>query len=369
MDPMQVFDFHLPSEQIALNPASPRESGRLLHVLSSQNDTQSPDLHFVRDLPKLLKKGDLLVFNDTKVIPAKIQAWRTRNEQTAHVELTLDRPLPNGAWRVLVRNAKRLKKEDTLSFFPAIAGNKYGATLPEGKPDPVSAKISDIDQGVAEIIFSVSGTDFHNFLCRVGKLALPPYIERPQGPTLEDEQNYQTVFAKKEGAVAAPTASLHFTDSLLETLKAIGIDWTFVTLHVGAGTFLPVHDSPDEHVMHPEWGEISKESADKINQARSKGARIIPVGTTSLRLLESAATKTGKIQPWTGETAIFLRPGCEFHAADALLTNFHLPRSTLFMLVCAFAGTEKMRHAYQYAIKNNLRFYSYGDLCLLEKNK
>ncbi|QCE35445.1 tRNA preQ1(34) S-adenosylmethionine ribosyltransferase-isomerase QueA [Acetobacteraceae bacterium] len=367
MDPMEAFDFHLPHEQIALNPASPRESAKLLHVLSSKNETDPPNLHLVGDLPKLLKAGDLLVFNDTKVIPAKIQAWRTRNDTTAHIELTLDRPLPNGAWRALVRNAKRLKKSDELHFFSSLSLDRNHSPLPKADLDFVTAEILTIEHGVAEIKFSVTGEAFHDFLERVGKLALPPYIERPDGPTQEDEKNYQTVFAKNEGAVAAPTASLHFTENLLDSLKQAKIDWTFVTLHVGAGTFLPVHGSPENHVMHPEWGKISEATAKKINQARENGSRIIPVGTTSLRLLESAVNTQREIEPWIGETAIFLRPGYEFRAADALLTNFHLPRSTLFMLVCAFAGTTKMQNAYQHAIKNNLRFYSYGDLCLLEK--
>ncbi len=336
------FDFDLPEGCIAHQPARPRDAARLLAVSKTLED------RFVRDLPDLLRPGDMLVSNDTRVIPAQLAARRGE----ARIGITLDRPRPDGAWHALARNARRLRPGDTLVFEGA---EDFTATVMERDPD-----------GGVALAFNLEGDAFAEALSRAGALALPPYIERPTGPLQQDAEDYQTVFAEHDGAVAAPTAGLHFTPALLAALDARGVLRTTITLHVGAGTFLPVRsDDIAEHRIHAERGEITTAAADAINAARAAGGRVVAVGTTSLRLLESAADSYGKVHPFSGETAIFILPGYRFRAVDLLMTNFHLPRSTLFMLVCAFAGTDRMRAAYAHAIGRGYRFYSYGDSSLL----
>ena len=342
-DRTEDFDFHLPETLIAQEPARPREAARLLDV-----PPHGPfmDRH-VSDLPKLLKAGDLLVANDTAVIRAQLHGLRGE----AHIGITLDRILPDTSWHVLVRNARRLKVGDTLTF----TGSAHTATV-----------LSREEGGGAVLRFSAEGSAFDTFLQDVGALALPPYIHRPHGPTAQDAKDYATIFAEHKGAVAAPTAGLHFTPTLLEAVDATGAERCTLTLHVGAGTFLPVRENDiSKHHMHAERGIITPETADRINAVRKAGGRIIAVGTTSLRLLESAADENGIVHPFDDVTSIFIRPGYRFRAVDMLMTNFHLPRSTLFMLVCAFAGEERMRAAYAHAIQTGYRFYSYGDACLL----
>ncbi|MEJ0046994.1 MAG: tRNA preQ1(34) S-adenosylmethionine ribosyltransferase-isomerase QueA [Rhodospirillales bacterium] len=336
------FDFSLPPERIAQCPAVPRDAARLLVVGDIFSD------RVVRDLPDLLRPGDLLVVNDTRVIAAQLMAMRG----AARVGITLDRPLADGTWHALARNARRLHVGDELRFLGA---------------DDFSASVAALeDGGGVALRFSHDGTDFQHRLAAAGALALPPYIARPLGPTAQDAADYQTMFARRDGAVAAPTAGLHFTPSLLHRLAARGIGRADVTLHVGAGTFLPMRDDDiSRHKLHAERGEIGAAAADAINQARRAGGRIVAVGTTSLRLLESATGETGELHPFAGETDIFIMPGTKVRGADMLLTNFHLPRSTLFMLVCAFAGTARMHAAYSHAIAAGYRFYSYGDATLL----
>lgn len=338
------FDFFLPPERIAHHPASPRESARLLWVGEALQDRH------VGDLPEILRPGDMIVANDTRVIPAQLTARRG----DARIGITLDRPLPDGSWHALARNARRLRPGDTLRFD--------GAAL--------EAEIVGIEPGGSVVLrFTCADADFPALLRQAGALALPPYIERPEGPTAQDALDYQTTFAREDGAVAAPTAGLHFTPALLAKLDERGIRRATVTLHVGAGTFLPMRaENVADHTMHPERGEITEATADRINAARAAGGRIVAIGTTSLRLLESAVRPDRSIVPFTGETDIFLLPGHDFPAADLLLTNFHLPRSTLFMLVCGFAGDATMRAAYAHAIETGYRFYSYGDACLLERS-
>ena len=297
--------------------------------------------HTVADLPRLLNPGDLLVANDTRVIPAQLTAHRG----AARVGLTLDRPLADGTWHALARNARRVAPGDVLS----LDGTEMRAAVIER------------EEGSVTLRFDQEGEAFAQALREAGALALPPYIARPTGPTAADAADYQTVFARQKGAVAAPTGGLHFTPALLAQLDAAGIHRATVTLHVGAGTFLPVRGDPAAHRMHPERGEVSDATAAAIRQA----ARVVAVGTTTLRLLESAVTEDG-MQPFRGETSLFIRPGFRFRAVHRLMTNFHLPHSTLFMLVCAFAGTERMRTAYDHAIAQGYRFYSYGDSSLLD---
>ena len=336
------FDFDLPDRCIAHQPARPRDAARLLVVGAALED------RWVRDLPDLLRPGDMLVSNDTRVIPAQLSAMRGH----ARIGITLDRPRPDGAWHALARNARRLAPGDTLVFSGA---ENFTAEVIERDPD-----------GGVALVFNQRGAAFANALSRAGALALPPYIDRPHGPLATDAADYQTVFAARDGAVAAPTAGLHFTPALLAALDARGVKRTTITLHVGAGTFLPVRsDDIAEHRIHAENGEITAPASCAINAARSAGGRIIAVGTTSLRLLESAVDDDGRMHPFRGETDIFILPGYRFKAVDLLMTNFHLPRSTLFMLVCAFAGTERMRAAYAHAIDSHYRFYSYGDSSLL----
>lgn len=336
------FDFHLPPERIAHVPARPRESARLLDV--------GPDRvadRIVADLPSLLRAGDLVVANDTRVIPAQLTGFRG----DARIGITLDRILADGSWHVLVRNARRLHDGDMLRF--------PGSTM--------TAEVVSREEGGAAVLRFSEDAGFDRFLREVGRLALPPYIERPDGPTADDASDYQTVFARADGAVAAPTAGLHFTPSLLAETQAAGIGHLTVTLHVSAGTFLPMReDAVSAHRMHAERGIVTADAAAAINAARARGGRIVAVGTTSLRLLESAVDADGQVQPFDGETSLFIKPGHRFRTADLLLTNFHLPRSTLFMLVCAFAGRRTMLDAYAHAVATGYRFYSYGDACLLQ---
>ena len=338
------FDFELPPAAIAQHPARPRDAARLLHVAEN-------GLHdrIVRDLPDLLAPADILVSNDTRVIPAQLQARRGE----AHIGITLDRPLADGSWQALARNAKRLHVGDVLAF----EGADLSATVAHRRPD-----------GSVALRFDRDGEAFAAALGQAGALALPPYIERPEGPTVEDAADYQTVFAAAEGAVAAPTAGLHFTPELLAALDGRGVKRATVTLHVGVGTFLPVRvEDVAEHRMHAERGIVTAEAAAAINAARAAGGRVVAVGTTSLRLLEAAADETGILHPFAADTNIFILPGYRFRITDRLMTNFHLPRSTLFMLVAAFSGLERMRAAYAHAIAEGYRFFSYGDASLLER--
>ena len=339
------FDFDLPPDRIAQHPARPRDAARLLHV--ARGDLAD---RMVRDLPALLRPGDVLVVNDTRVIPAQLTARRG----DARIGITLDQPRHDGAWHALARNARRLHVGDELRFD---GGGELRATVVE----------RDADGGVV-IAFNQRDAVFAVALRRAGALALPPYVARPEGPRPEDDVDYQTIFAPHAGAVAAPTAGLHFTPALLDALERRGVRRVTITLHVGAGTFLPVRcDEIAQHRMHAERGEITPQAAVAIDAARAAGGRVVAVGTTSLRLLETAAADGDGIRPFAGDTALFIVPGYRFRAVDLLLTNFHLPRSTLFMLVCAFVGTERMRSAYAHAIAAAYRFYSYGDACLLER--
>lgn len=343
---MQIsdFDFDLPRENIALEPARPRDSARLLRVAAGQPLAERR----ISDLPSLLEPGDLLIANDTAVIRAQLAAKRGE----AKIGITLDRILSDGSWHALAKNARKLRPGDTLHFGT----------------DSVTAEVVENEgDGAISMRFSAEGEAFDDFLKRAGVLALPPYIDRPTGPTAQDDSDYATIFERYKGAVAAPTAGLHFTPDLLAALDARGVKRHTLTLHVGAGTFLPVRDEIASHKMHAEWGRIDAQTAQLINDTRASGRKIVAVGTTSLRLLESAADEHGIVHPWEGETSIFIKPGYRFRAVDRLMTNFHLPRSTLFMLVCALAGTETMRDAYRHAIDEGFRFYSYGDACLLDR--
>ncbi len=346
------FDFDLPQERIALEPARPRDSARLLHVAGdSLNDL------VVRDLPSLLRPGDVLVVNDTKVIPAQLFGTRTARGEGGDVavDVTLHkrerRPSDDAVyWRAFVRPAKRLRAGDDIVFSDGFA-----------------ARVEARDGAECLLRFEMSPQAFDAALATFGVAPLPPYIARNRSATSQDLEDYQTTYAAESGSAAAPTAGLHFTEELLAALRGAGVGIETITLHVGAGTFLPVTtDETADHKMHAEWGEITEEQARAINEARAKGGRIVAVGTTSLRLLESAVDENGVIKPFQDETDIFITPGYRFKAIDMLMTNFHLPRSTLFMLVCAFAGTEAMKAAYAYAIAQGYRFYSYGDACLLE---
>lgn len=339
------FDFELPRELVASEPARPRDASRLLVVPALQGAFED---RAIRDLPSLLRPGDLLVLNDTRVIPARLRGRRG----AAAVEITLHKAAGGGRWRAFARPAKRIKAGQCIAFGPDFAAsvaekNEAGEVL--------------LDFGVGEAALVA-------LLERHGEMPLPPYIKRPKGGSAEDRTDYQTVYAAREGAVAAPTAGLHFTPELFAALEARGVARTFVTLHVGAGTFLPVKvEDISKHVMHAEWGDVSPASAGAIAAARAGGGRIVCVGTTSLRLLESAVDAAGAIGAWRGETRLFITPGARIRTADMLLTNFHLPRSTLFMLVSAFAGLERMKAAYAHAIARRYRFFSYGDACLLER--
>jgi S-adenosylmethionine:tRNA ribosyltransferase-isomerase len=361
---VDAFDFDLPEERIALYPADPRDSARLLQVAP---DGAFSDL-MISDLPGLLQPGDLLVLNETRVIPAQLAGERIRpGAEVLAASVTLMEQQQSAlSWLAMARPGKRIKTGDQI-HFPSAAAPQLTCTVDEKR-----------DDGLLALTFEGDEQTFANALQAVGMPPLPPYIAARRGYLEADKQDYQTVYAKTphllaEGSVAAPTAGLHFTDRLFKALEDRGVKRTFVTLHVGMGTFLPVKaDTTDEHVMHAEWGEISQDVADQINATRAAGGRIIAVGTTSLRILESAAQlnrddRPDDILPFSGETDIFITPGYKFQVIDALMTNFHLPRSTLFMLVSALCGLERMQAAYAHAIAGDYRFYSYGDGSLLWK--
>ncbi|NML10089.1 tRNA preQ1(34) S-adenosylmethionine ribosyltransferase-isomerase QueA [Sphingobium sp. AR-3-1] len=338
---VDLFDFDLPPENIALRPASPRDSARMLLV---PGDGAMQD-RIVRDLPGLLRAGDVLVFNDTRVIPAQLEGMRGE----ARIGATLHKRQGLRQWQAFLRNAKRVRAGDRIDFgagVTAIAGARDedgGVTLDFEGDEPVEVLLE-----------------------RAGRMPLPPYIASKRPTDERDRSDYQTMFAREDGAVAAPTAALHFTPDVMAALREAGVATETLTLHVGAGTFLPVKaDDTDDHRMHAEWGRIDAATADRLNAARTAGGRLIAVGTTSLRLLESAVGEDGMIRPFADETRIFITPGYRFKAVDGLMTNFHLPKSTLFMLVSALMGTERMRAVYDHAIETGYRFYSYGDSSLL----
>ncbi|MEL7176735.1 MAG: tRNA preQ1(34) S-adenosylmethionine ribosyltransferase-isomerase QueA [Pseudomonadota bacterium] len=341
------FDFDLPDDLIATRPATPRTSARLLHAEGGIRDAH------VFDLPNILRPGDLLVLNNTKVIPARLTGQRARESAqgpvTAKIEVTLLSPTPAGDWTALIKPLRKVAEGEQISFDAGLA-----ATL-IAKQD---------GQGV--LSFNLSGGAFDTALAAAGAMPLPPYIEAKRKADAQDRVDYQTVFAKEQGAVAAPTASLHFDQDLLAKIAAKGVDFAEVTLHVGAGTFLPVKvDDITQHKMHAEWGDVSSEAAARINATRAAGGRVIPVGTTALRLIESAAATDGKMQPWQGDTDIFITPGYQFRVTQGLMTNFHLPKSTLMMLVSALMDAERVRDIYAHAIAKRYRFFSYGDSSLL----
>jgi S-adenosylmethionine:tRNA ribosyltransferase-isomerase len=337
---VDLFDFDLPPERIALRPASPRDAARMLVV----DGSGMRDLK-VRDLPGLLRTGDCLVFNDTRVIPAQLEGRRGE----AKIGVTLHKRLGPRDWQVFVRNAKRVRPGDLIDFAA-----------------DVQARAGERDEDGGMTLSFLGDEPLELLLERAGRMPLPPYIASKRETDARDRDDYQTMFADEPGAVAAPTAALHFTPYLLAALEQAGIQHALLTLHVGAGTFLPVKaDDTQDHRMHAEWGRIEPETADRLNAIRAAGGRLIAVGTTSLRLLESATGEDGIIRPFADETRIFITPGYRFRAVDGLMTNFHLPRSTLFMLVSALMGTERMQAAYAHAIAGGYRFYSYGDSSLL----
>jgi S-adenosylmethionine:tRNA ribosyltransferase-isomerase len=362
------FDFDLPKERIALRPASPRESARLL-VVRAPEAPSSPAPPFedwrIGDLPALLRPGDVLVFNDTKVIPAQLRVRRVgRGEGGGVIGVTLHKRVDASRWLAFARPARRLAPGGRVAVLPSDENPSAHSTAPG-----LAARVEEKGEG-GEILFAfeASGAELDAAIAALGQPPLPPYIASQRPADAGDRRDYQTVFARRDGAVAAPTAGLHFTETLLARLASAGARSEFVTLHVGAGTFLPVKaEDTRDHKMHAEWGEVPPGVAGRLNAARAEGARVISVGTTSLRLLESAARADGRIGPFSGETDIFVTPGSPIRAADALLTNFHLPRSTLFMLVAAFSRLDVMQQAYGHAISNGYRFYSYGDACLLER--
>ncbi|MEW5423106.1 tRNA preQ1(34) S-adenosylmethionine ribosyltransferase-isomerase QueA [Amorphus sp. 3PC139-8] len=349
------FDFDLPQERIALRPARPRDAARMLVVRPGGNPVLEDRI--ARDLPELLAPGDILVFNDTKVIPAQLFGMRTRGDAEAQISATLHKDLGGARWRAFVRPAKRLREGEVVRFSADPVASSEGA---------LTATVSELEGGEATLSFEAPEADLVERLGTVGHVPLPPYIARRRSDDVSDKDDYQTVYAREPGSVAAPTAGLHFTPNLMDRLRDRGIGTAYVTLHVGPGTFLPVkHEDLDAHPMHAEFGVVSAETAARLNVARAAGGRIVSVGTTSLRLLESAADESGQLHPFADETAIFIRPGYRFRAVDLLMTNFHLPKSTLFMLVSAFSGLATMRAAYQHAIESGYRFYSYGDASLL----
>ena len=338
-----LFAFDLPPSRIAARPMEPREAARLLEVGDAPRD------RLVGEFPSLLRPGDMLVLNDTKVIPARLYGRR----DAVRVAVTLIAETGADEWRAFAKPARRLKPGQRIEFAP-----EFHAI--------VTARL---ESGEIGLRFNVAGNELRAALSVHGRAPLPPYIRREAGPDARDSRDYQTVYAARDGAVAAPTAGLHITEAMLAAVARQGVETAFVTLHVGAGTFLPVKtDEIEDHEIHAERGVINAAVAARINAARAAGGRIIAVGTTTLRLLESAVTDDGAVQPFDGETRLFVTLGHQFRTADLLMTNFHLPRSTLFMLVCAFAGFERMRDAYSHAIATGYRFYSYGDACLLHRN-
>ncbi len=351
---VDLFDFDLPEDRIALRPADPRDAARLLIVRPEAGF----DDRIVRDLPSFLDPGDVLVFNDTKVIPAQLSGIRRRGEASAQVDATLHMRTAPDQWLAFMRPGKRVAAGDRIHFGHDGNSCLLGA---------LDATVLEKHEGGEVLLgFDLSGPFLDEALHAVGHIPLPPYIASKRPDDARDLTDYQTIYAKDEGAVAAPTAGLHFTPELFAALDAKGIERRFVTLHVGAGTFLPVKaDDTADHKMHAEIGQVSPETAAAINAARARGNRVVSVGTTSLRLIESAAAEDGTVSAWSGPTDIFITPGYRFRAVDVLMTNFHLPRSTLFMLVSAFCGLETMRDAYAHAIEQKYRFYSYGDASLL----
>lgn len=353
-----LFDFELPEDRIALHPAEPRDAARLLVVDSSRTPPVSD--RTVRGLADLLAPGDALVLNDTRVIPAALEGVRVRGALRSAVSFNLLRRVDESRWRALARPAKRLAIGDRVRF-----GSESESTvcLMAALEATVAGRF---DAGEVELCFDLSGPDLDQAIQGVGEMPLPPYIALRRAADARDRASYQTIYAEREGAVAAPTAGLHFTPELFAALDARGISRHFVTLHVGAGTFLPVKaDDTDDHKMHAEYGEVAEATARALEAVRGRGGRIVAVGTTSLRILESSAAADGTIRPFAGETAIFITPGYQFRAVDVLMTNFHLPRSTLFMLVSAFSGLAAMKEAYAHAVASGYRFYSYGDASLL----
>lgn len=347
---LSEFDFDLPEGLIATRPAVPRTSAKLL--LAQGDDIQ--DKH-VSDLVDILQTGDRLVLNDTRVIPARLSGQRHRDTaegpRAAQIEVTLLEPQADGTWAGLVKPLKKVKDGETIVFSADL-----------------SAELVSRADGQARLRFNLTGDDFDAALAEAGAMPLPPYIAALRAPDEQDKTDYQTVWAKNTGAVAAPTASLHFDEELLAQLAAKGVQFTYVTLHVGAGTFLPVKvDDISDHKMHSEWGRVTAEAAAEINATKADGGRVIPVGTTALRLIESAG-RSGKIEAWEGGTDIFITPGFEFQVADGLMTNFHLPKSTLMMLVSAIMGIDPIRNIYRHAVENEYRFFSYGDASLLLPN-
>ncbi len=339
---VDAFDFDLPAEFIAQRPAVPRDSARLLEIGDGLHD------RVIADLPGLLRPGDVLVVNDTRVIPARLAGRRGQ----ARVEVTLHQHDGGDRWRAFARPARKLRPGDRIDFADGFSAE----VAAKGKGGEVTLDLH------------ANGCDLRTALDRHGHVPLPPYIKRPDLSDARDRADYQTAFAERDGAVAAPTAGLHFTDDLLAAIAARGVTRVHLTLHVGAGTFLPVTAADtDDHPMHAEWGEVTADAARAINAARDAGGRVVAVGSTSLRLLETAADTGGRLRPFAGDTDLFITPGYEFRVADLMLTNFHLPRSTLFMLVSAFAGTGTMKAAYRHAMKNGYRFYSYGDGCLIHR--
>ncbi|HEY6861523.1 MAG TPA: tRNA preQ1(34) S-adenosylmethionine ribosyltransferase-isomerase QueA [Pseudolabrys sp.] len=353
----ELFDFDLPEDRIALRPAVPRDAARLLVV--KPREAAELDDHSVGDLPDLLRAGDCLVVNDSKVTAARLSGHRIgRGSAEPAIEATLHKRLDGSRWRAFVKPAKKLEVGDTLRFGT------------EGKVcflDELDAQVSQKGEGgEITLSFSFHGPVLDQAIAERGEMPLPPYIASRRAPDDQDRADYQTLFAQEEGSVAAPTAGLHFTDTLLMRLKERSIGLHKVTLHVGAGTFLPVKaDDTAGHKMHSEFGSVPVETSEALNAARAKGGRIVAVGSTALRLLESAANENGWLQAFSGDTALFITPGYKFRAVDLMLTNFHLPRSTLFMLVAAFSGLDTMKRAYAHAISAGYRFYSYGDACLL----
>ena len=353
---VDLFDFDLPDERIALRPVEPRDHAKLLRVRPGQpfEDRQ------VFELPDLLQPGDALVFNDTKVIPAQLEGMREREGNISQVSATLHMRTGPDRWKAFLRPAKRVKEGDRIRF------GHSGSSCLLGTLDATVAEKGDA--GEVLLVFDLASAVLDEAIAAVGHIPLPPYIASKRAEDERDRSDYQTVYAREEGAVAAPTAGLHFTPDLLKKIRDRGIEEHFVTLHVGAGTFLPVKaDDTTDHKMHAEIGYVSQQTADALNAVHARGGRVICVGTTSLRLIESAADEDGTIRPWSGATDIFITPGYQFRAVDLLMTNFHLPRSTLFMLVSAFSGFDTMQEAYKRAIETGYRFYSYGDASLLER--
>lgn len=342
------FDFELPEDRIALHPAEPRDSARMLVVRPSE---PLADRH-VTDLLDILQPGDVLLVNDTKVLPAELKGTRIRGENRSTVSFNLHKRVDAKTWRAFARPAKRLHVLDRLEL--GDDGSLLATVAGKGETGEVTLE------------FDLGGAQLDEAIKSRGAMPLPPYIGIKRGSEERDKTDYQTVYAAVDGAVAAPTAGLHFTQGLLQKLSDKGVSIERVTLHVGAGTFLPMKvDDTDDHVMHAEWGELPEAVVHRLAAAKAKGGRIIAVGTTSLRLLETAARATGQLRPFSGETDIFITPGFRFRAVDMLMTNFHLPKSTLFMLVSAFAGLDTMKAAYAHAIRFKYRFYSYGDSSLL----